>query len=132
MESRKSPVARAEPKLTEAAEKAGTLIRELQSRLRGDTAQVIDGRPDETPEEMEKQLREYFERETRPAPTTAAPTAAALHDIRNRVLDGVVERILREWGWQPDGKSNPLENEVIERLIARVLERLNSVKSAKR
>ena len=106
-----------EPNLTEAAEKTGLLIRGLQSRL-------LEGAPEfkepsaDTTANLEKQLQEYFAcwpgEETR--------LNSPLSRIRNRVIDGVAERILR--AWQQDGKTHPFEQEVIDRLIDGVLDML--------
>ncbi len=108
MASRKN----AEPKITDAAERTGSLIRDLQSRLRGEQPQREQ--PDESPDDLERQLQEYF----------GSTQPNILNEIRNRVIEGVVDRILREWDSPAKGSSTPLENEVITRLIDRVLERL--------
>jgi hypothetical protein len=93
-----------EPRITEAAEKARVLIQDLQSRLRADppAEAIVD--------DLEAQLQEYF---------SSAAGKDAVGDIRKRVIEGVVERILREW------ENTPLEDEVVTRLIDRVLERLS-------
>ena len=49
---------------------------------------------------------------------------APLHQIRKRVVEGVAEKVLNGWEWSQVGKVAPLENEVIERLVERVFERL--------
>ena len=103
-----------EPNIAEAAEKTGLLIRGLQSRLLEGAGEVLEP-PGETSADLEKQLQEYFTR-------WPGQDAGSLNRIRNRVIDGVVERILR--GWQQDGHGNPFENEVIERLIEGVIEKL--------
>lgn len=107
MASRKTSETRTEPNLAEAAEKATLVIRGLQSRLQPRPA----NRTEEGPEELELELEQYFAR--------TAPTEGRLAEIRNRVVDGVVERILRQW---EDGAV--LEPEIIERLIQRILDRL--------
>ena len=128
---RKNPESKGEPKITEAAQKAGVLIRELQSRLRA-TAELptsaADGTAarqfDESTDELEEQLQRQFESQSfRSAPNK-------LKDIRGRVVEGVVDRIMREWEWSAGGKANSLDNEVVERLIQRVLERLNGPSDA--
>jgi hypothetical protein len=110
-----------EPDIAEAAERTGTLIRGLQSRLLEGAGEVLE-KPGETAADLEKQLQEYFT--SWPGERTAG--AGPLNRIRSRVIDGVAERILR--GWEEDGKANPItnpiENEVIERLIDGVLEML--------
>jgi len=103
-----------EPNIMEAAEKTGLLIRGLQSRLaEGGEAQEPLG---ETVN-LERQLQDYFA--CWPGET---PGNGPLNQIRNRVIDGVADRILR--GWQQDGSAHPFENEVIERLIDGVLDML--------
>jgi hypothetical protein len=106
-----------EPDMAEAVEKTGLLIRGLQSRLLERTGEILE-KPVETSADLERQLQEYFTG----WPGEGVTGAASLNRIRNRVIDGVAERILR--GWEQDGKANPFENEVIERLIDGVLEML--------
>ena len=102
-----------EPNLTEAAERTGLLIRGLKSRL-------LEGAPepstDDSTANLEKQLQEYFAC----WPGEESRINSPLNRIRNRVIDGVAERILR--AWQQDGKTHPFENEVIDRLISGVLD----------
>jgi hypothetical protein len=120
-----------EANIAEAAEKTGLLIRALQSRLQdwsGDRAahpqdETFDETStEETPEDLEKQLQEFFEREA----GGGANRQSLLNEIRNRVIDGVVDRIMLEWDHPQRGAATPLESQVIERLIRRVLERLNA------
>lgn len=103
------PNAGKEP-LAEAAEKASLVIRGLQSRLRNRPPD-----PEDSPEELERQLQQYF------STSVPATRTGLLNDVRERVIDGVAERILRHWE-----QNTVLENEVIERLIDRVLERLGT------
>jgi hypothetical protein len=104
--SRKNPEGKPEPNLAEAAEKASLVIRGLQSRLRQHTLDPTE----ETPEQLERQLQQYFARTERPP--------GQLGDIRSRVVEGVADRILGQWD-----QGSALEAEVVERLIRRVLER---------
>ena len=99
-------------KLTEAAEKTTAVLQGLQSRLSREAAGVRSAQP-EVPDELGKQLEEYFA-------ATSPPGAA--DDVRSRVLEGVVERILR--GWQePGGRlSAAFKDALVERLIERVLD----------
>jgi hypothetical protein len=106
-----------EPSITEAAEKTGLLIRGLQSRLLEGVGEVQED-PGDTTTDLENQLQAYF------AGWPGEQSSAAANRIRSRVIDGVAERILR--GWQHEGKGNPFENEVIERLIDGVIEMLIS------
>ena len=103
---------KAEPRIAEAAEKARALIQGLQSRLRPET------KAEESNEDLERQLQQYFQTEGR------KDEGSTLNEIRNRVVEGVVERILREWDRPQQGGPTPLETEVVTRLIDRVLERL--------
>ena len=102
-----------EPGLAEAAEKTRDLIRSLQSRLHLEKPGAGD-----SAEDLERQLHDYFER------GEDAPAASALVEIRSRVIEGVVEKILR--GWEQPGRGAPtrLQEEVVERLIERVLDRM--------
>jgi len=109
--SRKSPETTTAPDIAEAAEKASLVIRGLQSRLRQRPSEPAEAESvQESSEQLEQQLQQYFARTT--------PRSAGLADLRSRVVDGVVDRILRQWD---NGSS--LEPDVVERLIARVMER---------
>ncbi len=108
MASRRNPESTPEPNIAQAAEKASLVIRGLQSRLRRPADSV-----DETPEQLEQQLQQYFAR--------TVPQSNGLSEIRSRVVDGVVDRIMRQWE-----SGAALEPEVVERLIHRVLERFAS------
>jgi hypothetical protein len=105
--------AKREPDIADAAEKTGLLIRGLQSRLLEGSSAAEEQSGDTIT--LEKQLQEYFA----DWPSEENPGAGPLNRIRNRVIDGVAERILH--GWQQGGKT-PSENEVIDRLIDGVLE----------
>lgn len=106
-----------EPNIAVATEKTGHFIRGLQSRLL-EGASEIEEQPSDTTATLEKQLQEYFAS----WPGEGRPDTGSLKRIRNRVIDGVVERILR--GWQQDGNAHPFEDEVTERLIDGVLQML--------
>jgi uncharacterized protein (DUF2267 family) len=102
---------KAESKLTEAAAKTTAVLQTLQSRLNRETA------PSEIPDELGEQLQRYFATATGDQALPAKISA----DIRNQVIDGVVERILRSWG-ETDGQvSASIKSEVIGRLVERVL-----------
>lgn len=111
-----------EPNLTEAAEKTGLLIRGLQSRLLEGAPEFREPSGDTTAnlsaDNLEKQLQEYFAC----WPGEESRLNSPLNRVRSRVIDGVVERILR--AWQQEGTTHPFENEVIERLIDGVLDML--------
>jgi hypothetical protein len=106
--SRKPSESRAEPGLTQAAEKASMVIRGLQARLQQRPLEPSQ----ETAEDLERQLAHYFSRSTPPA------GYSALNDLRSRVVDGVADRILRNWE-----QNSAIEAAVIERLIERLLAR---------
>ena len=114
-----------EPKFAEAAEKTRVLIQGLQSRLRPEAVTAVQDRPDETQNDLERQLESYFENAVEKSEQGAPPTTI-LNEIRARVVEGVVERILREWDRPKDGHATPLENEVVERLIESVIQRLGA------
>jgi hypothetical protein len=98
-------------KLTEAAEKTTAVLQGLQSRLSREAGGVRTAQP-EIPDELGKQLEEYF----------AAAAPATLDDLRNRVMEGLVEKILRAWQ-EPSGRLSPaFKDALVERLIERVLE----------
>jgi uncharacterized protein (DUF2267 family) len=97
-----------EPKLTEAAAKTTAVLQTLQSRLRRETA------PPQTHDELGEELQSYFA-------TTSAPLPDKIsQEIRNQVIEGVVERILRSWGGPNGQVAASIKNEVIARLVERV------------
>ena len=114
MQSRKP---KPEQNISEAAEKTGLLIRGLQSRLLEGSGGV-QRQPGDATEDLEQQLQQYFAGSS----VEEIPVTSHLNWIRNRVIDGVADRIMR--GWQQSGKAHPFESEVIERLIDGVLETL--------
>jgi len=110
--SRKSPEPRTEPGIAEVAENAELRIRVLQSRLAeresgGSKADAVD--------ELERELQKYFSAESGRAP---------LDQIRKRVIDGIVDKILRDWDQSQQGEATPLENEIVSKLVERIFERL--------
>jgi hypothetical protein len=109
--SRKSAEPKTGPSLTAAAERTGLLIRGLQARL-------ADQAPEETTEDLERELQQYFAARAEPELSNRFP----LDQIRQRVIEGVAERILSGWDRSPDGKVATLEDEVVERLIERIFE----------
>ena len=106
---RKTPDTRPEANLAEAAEKASLVIRGLQARLQHRPMEV-----EETPEDLERQLAQYFSRAVTPA---ARPTL--LGEIRTRVIDGVADRIMRQWE-----QGTAIEGALVDRLIERLFDRL--------
>ena len=105
-------------KLTEAAEKTTAALQGLRSRLSEAGARAA---PPEIPDELGKQLEEYFASAS--LPRAADPSAsAAFDDIRSRVMEGVVEKIVRAWQ-EPSGRlSAVFKDELVERLIERILD----------
>ena len=101
-----------ELKLTEAADKATALLQGLQSRLNRDTTAVAPR--EESSEELDRQLQEYFKTEPGNVP----------EQIRERVIDAVADRILKNWESGERRELGGLENQVIERVAARILERM--------
>jgi hypothetical protein len=108
---------KSESKLTEAADKATALLQELQSRLTRDTPPAAVR--EETPEDLDRQLREYFVAESGKASGAPIPS-----QIRDRVIDAVAERILESWERGDRRQLGALENQVIDRVAARILERM--------
>ena len=111
--SRKTMESRTGQNIAEATERAELLIRGLQSRLG-------DQDPEESTESLELQLQRYFETEAGPGISCQFP----LSQIRQRVIEGVAARILSGWECAQDGKGAPLENQVVEKLIDLLFERL--------
>jgi hypothetical protein len=123
-------------KLTEAAEKTTAVLQGLQSRLSREAGGMRSARP-EIPDDLGKQLEEYFAAAPPPSATSlpsagdpatsVLPAASAgLDEIRSRVIEGVAERILRTWQ-QPGGRlSAAFKDALVERLMARVIELLES------
>jgi hypothetical protein len=99
-----------ETKLSEAADKATALLQGLQSRLNSPRAE----RPEESPEDLDRQLREYF----------VASDASMLDQIRERVIDAVADRILESWERGDNRELGALEKQVIDRVAERILERM--------
>ena len=107
-------------KLTEAAEKTAAVLQGLQSRLSGEAGGVRNARP-EIPDDLGKQLEEYF--------AAASPSSMRPDEIRTRVMEGVVNRILGTWQ-EPDGRlSEVFKNDLVERLIERVVEAIQKEKT---
>ena len=121
MQNRKSQETKTEP-IIEAAEKAGLRIRGLQSRLsdRAGDNQLKEVLPDQPTDQLEWELQKSFEAEAGVEVSRRFP----LNQIRRRVIEGVVEKILSGWEWPKDGKTPSIESEVNEHLIERVFDRL--------
>jgi hypothetical protein len=102
---------KSEIKLTEAADKATALLQGLQSRL---NREAIPVREEETPEELDRQLQQYFLTSDNGGPD----------QIRERVIDAVADRILQSWEHGDRRGLGALESQVIDRVAERILERL--------
>ena len=118
MPSRKSTEIRPEPNLAEAAEKTSLVIRGLQSRLQPRFQPPPERPVDESPEDLERQLEQYFSKALVDVP---GPTTTVLAEVRSRVIEGVADRILRHWE-----QGSALQNAIIERLIERLLDRFGA------
>jgi hypothetical protein len=79
---------------------------------------------EESLEDLERQLQSYFERATPEHSAAATSSRTQLFDeLRRRVIDGVVDRILAEWADPQRGHAGTgLGQEVMNRLIERVFE----------
>jgi len=106
--------------LFQATEKTASRVRELRSRLDKPVEADSAEREEESVEELERKLHKLFEQ----TGGKTGATTGLLKEIRERVLDGVAERILREWE-SSEQDVKPFEDEVVARLIARVMEGLN-------
>jgi hypothetical protein len=106
-----------ESKLTQAADKATAMLQDLQSRLSRDPAATKDIR-DENPEDLDRQLREYF------GAGPGKPDTHVLNEIRDRVVDAVADRILNSWERGDRRELGVLENQIIDRVAQRILERM--------
>jgi len=78
---------------------------------------------EESVDDLEQQLQAYFNHAS-----PATPRTKILDELRNRVIDGVVDRILAEWASPKPGAG--LGPEVMERLIERVLEEFGKLAEA--
>lgn len=108
--SRKQPENREQPDLAQAAEDAEQRIRGLQNRLAGSGPAAAGG--NEGGEDLDAELRKYF----------AAQTAEA--ELRNRVFERVVDRILE--GWDEDRLVEQIAEKVLQRYARSAGSRKNS------
>jgi hypothetical protein len=136
--STKNPSTRPAASIATATERTRSVIEDLQTKLaevsqhgggaRTSSEQMSDRREKseiaETEAELERQLEAYFAcGGGNPGP---AANNRTLDDLRKRVVDGVVKRILEDWSNAGPAASNPLKNEVLERLIERVFHQFQS------
>jgi hypothetical protein len=125
--SARQPAAKPAATIVNATARTRSVIENLQARLTADARSKVAGpQPvvDEVPSEesvddLEMQLQAYFDHATH-----ATPRTKILDELRSRVIDGVVDRILAEWTNPQAGSSlgAGLGPEVMERLIERVLD----------
>jgi len=83
----------------------------------------------ESEAELERQLAAYFARAgapTGPAATGGSDRNKVLEELRARVIDAVVERILADWSSGRLQATSALRSEVMERLIERVLQQFET------
>jgi hypothetical protein len=123
--SARNPSAKPAATIINATARTRSVIEDLRARL---AAEVPDHSPpqapaaaDESVDELERELQAYFDHA---APKSTNPSRdQLLEDLRNRVIDGVVDRILAEWALSPAGAPHclGLGREVMDRLIERVL-----------
>ncbi len=136
MPSGRQPSSKPAATIVDATARTRSVIENLQARLAADAQDKTDppsspappvqqenasedlGR-EESLDDLERQLQAYFDR---PAPTPAPSPAKTLDELRSRVIDGVVDRILAEWANPQLGADAALRREVMDRLIERVLE----------
>jgi hypothetical protein len=150
MASSKNSSTKPPASLANATQKTRSAIQNLQARLTGATHFGVSSEPAagavlkqgsamerlESEEELERQLEAYFARATRSSGSVAGTSSASrtqiLDELRRRVIDGVVERILAEWAGGQSGAPMVagLGNEVAERLIERVLQQFRTTHGA--
>jgi hypothetical protein len=143
LSSEKNPAVEPVASLQSATAKTRSAIEGLHARLSRDAA----GRPtkqvtavaasrkrnvielEETDEDLDEQLQTYF---ARASVQPANVRAHAQDDLRSRVVEGVVHRILADWARRDQELpgSARLGNEIMERLIQRVLEQFQEVAMA--
>lgn len=105
------------------------MLQGLQSRLhqvapRDAVPREIATR-EETPDELDRQLREYFVAESGGSRDSGdAVDLNALARIEDRVIDAVADRILDNWERGDHREPGMLEKKVIDRLAQRILERM--------
>ena len=98
-------------------EEARALIEGVRSRFRSESPRMLGAGHLDDDSELDRELRQYFE-------LHEDPTASRESKLRGRIIDAVVDRLLAEWDAREPGKTSPLQEAVMERLIQRILERL--------
>jgi hypothetical protein len=123
--SARNPSAKPAATIINATARTRSVIEDLRARL---AAEVPDHSPPPAPastgepvDELERELQAYFDRA---APKSGhASRDQLLEDLRNRVIDCVVDRILAEWALSPAAAPHclGLGRDVMDRLIERIL-----------
>jgi hypothetical protein len=116
------PPENTEPSIAEVLESTEERIRRLSVRLAGSgSRKPIEAAKEDPVDDLEGELHRYFAREL---------AAQSTDQVRRRVIDGVVDKIMRAWEHsQEDGR---IEDEIVERLIERFHERLSKATSGSR
>jgi len=136
----KSVIEDLQNKLSEVSQPGGArpcLPQEAEQEVASEHSEATPERSDiaETEAELERQLEAYFARVSaaREGGSTAPIVRSkTLEELRRRVVDGVVERILHDWVSDSPGARVVLRDEVMEQLIERVFhqfEASNAVES---
>jgi hypothetical protein len=139
--------------IAKAAQRTRSVIEDLQTRLaevsqhgsvgrlaaaaatqKQEDAEFRDLESQETAEmqeseaELERQLAAYFARASgsKAGAGGRSGNSDILDELRRRVIDGVVERILEEWANDREGAPGRLREEVMERLVQRVLQQVET------
>jgi len=102
---------KSESKLSDAADRATAMLHELQSRL---SREPTPGPSGESSEDLDRELQEYFVTSDKGVPD----------QIRDRVIEAVADRILKCWESGQRSELGALENQVIDRVAERILERM--------
>ena len=120
-------------RLTEVSQhgKVGRLAAIAPKKQKDSELDELEGRKtaelQESEAELESQLAAYFARADEPkAAGGRSGHSDVLDELRRRVIDGVVERILDEWASDREEAPGRLREEVMERLVQRVLEQFET------
>jgi len=151
--STKNPSTRSVASIARAAQRTRSVIEDFQTRLtevsqqgglaRLSAAVATEREAEHSPRaagpdaaealeseaELERQLAAYFagaSAPTGPAATGASDRNKVLEELRARVIDAVVERILVDWTSGRLQEPSALRDEVMERLIERVLQQFGT------
>ena len=110
--------------IVDATAKTRSMIESLQAKLAADGGARAKNGGSESIEDLERQLQAYFER-TAPSDGHAARRSVVLDELRSRVIDRVVDRILADWADPNSGSArSALAQQVMERLTERLLDEL--------